>query len=323
MRALIAGAGIMGSWHARAIRRSRSEVIGVVDPDLDRASRLAAQAGAQPFESLDQALAALRPDVVHICTPLPSHVELIEAALAASCHVIAEKPLAPDAPATRALLERAAASRRLLIPVHQFAFQRGSLRLLASLPSLGSVVLVRAACATAGRDPGGNPDALVADILPHFLDLTRRILGRDLATQPWTVTRAAAGEWTAVGRCGEALVEFHLSTTARPPFNELQVHGHDGSARLDLFHGFCVFEAGEVSRFAKATRPFRVAARTARVAAGNLAVRSFRREPAFPGLLELVRRSYLAMSGAGESPVPPEIALDVAESRDRLRELAG
>lgn len=320
MKAVIAGAGVMGLWHGRAIRRCGSTVTGVVDVDLTRASRLAStHAGARPFASLDQALAALHPDVVHVCTPLDSHVALIGAALGAGCHVVAEKPLAPTAPETRQLLQLSASTARLLIPVHQFAFQRGTLELLERLPALGPLVAIRAACATAGTDPGGNRDALVADILPHFLDLSRRILGQDLANQPWMVVRAREGEWVAVGRHGETLVEFLVSSRTRPTFNELLVHGQQGTARLDLFHGFVVLESGKVSRRAKALRPFRVAARAALGATLNLAVRSLRREPAFPGLYELVRRSHQAMRGEGENPVPPEVALDVALTRDRLR----
>lgn len=323
MRVLIAGAGVMGRWHAHAVRRCGSAVAGVVDPDLSRAAALASGTrGAQHCASLEPALASLKPDVVHVCTPSGSHGPLIRSALAAGCHVLAEKPLAPTAEETRDLLAIAGAAGRLLVPVHQFSCQAGTLRLFDRLPTLGRLVHVRAACATAGAGPHQDPDALAADILPHFLDLTRRVLGVPLAEHAWTVARARPGEWRAAGSCGSVSVEYLVSNAARPTFNELQVLGERASARLDLFHGFVVFETGQVSRRAKATRPFALSGRTLVAAAGNLGLRALRREPAYPGLMELVRRAHLAMSGRGENPVPPGVALDVAETRDRLLAMA-
>jgi hypothetical protein len=100
--------------------------------------------------------------------------------------------------------------------------------------------------------------------------------------------------------------------------NVLRVIGDCGSATVDLFHGFAVFHGGRVSRGRKIAQPFASAAATLGAASANLAWRARRREPAYPGLRELVRAFYLAVEGAGPAPIPAAAIVDVATARDRL-----
>jgi predicted dehydrogenase len=325
VRALVAGAGLMGTWHAHAIRRSGATLAGVVDVDPVRASTLAARYGrARPFERLNEALKALRPDIVHVCTPLDSHAPLARAALEAGCHVIVEKPLTATAPETQELLMLAAETQRLLVPVHQFIWQRGALQVADRLPVIGPILHLEIGAASAGASAGPEAaaDAVTADILPHFLALTRRFLGVALAEQRWSVEKPRPGEWSVTGRCGTVLVHYLLSMAARPTFAELRLLGSQGSARLDLFHGFALMERGAVSRGAKIARPFGVASQSLLAAAGNLARRAVERELAYPGLTELIRRVHQAASGTARNPIPPEETLDVARTRDVLVELS-
>lgn len=315
----------MGRWHAHAIRRAGGVVAGVVDVDVARASALAARiAGARPFPRLEAALEALPVDVVHICTPPDSHGPLVRAALAARCHVLAEKPLAATAEETAQLLALAASVERLLVPVHQFDFQRGILRLMACRPLLGPVIHLEVACASAGAEggPEGRADAIAADILPHFLGLSRRFLGVTLAQQRWSVVKSRPGEWRVAGRCGGVSIGYLVSMAARPTFAELRVLGEHASARADLFHGFAVLERGGISRWSKVARPFRVASGSLFAASRNLVSRAVQREPAYPGLSELVRRVHFAAMGRGTTPISPAETLDIAETRDRLIALA-
>jgi predicted dehydrogenase len=325
VEAVVVGAGLMGRWHAHAIRRTGAVVAGVADVDAGRAGALAAGfGGTRVFGSLDAALDALDPDIVHICTPPESHVPLVHTALTARCHVLAEKPLAATAEETHDLLTLAGEVGRLLVPVHQFGWQRGALQLLDRLGSLGPILHLEAAAASAGAAGGsrGAADVVATDILPHFLALTRRFLGVPLADRPWSVVRPRAGEWRAIVSVGPLSVAYLVSMAARPTYTELRLLGERGSARLDLFHGFAVFEGGTVSQSAKVVRPFGVAARTLLAASVNLAHRVVLREPAYPGLTELVRRVHLAAMGSEANPIPPEETLDLARARDQLVALA-
>jgi predicted dehydrogenase len=325
VRALIVGAGLMGRWHAHAIRRSGGTVVGVVDVDMARAGILADRVrGARPFPSLEVGLSAGAVDVVHICTPPSTHGTLIRAALAGHCHVLAEKPLVTTADETADLLKAAASVDRLLVPVHQFGFQAGVLHLMASRSILGPITHLEVACASAGAAGRSEEyaDDIVAEILPHCLGLSRQFLDITLAEQRWSIVKPRRGEWRVTAVCATASIAYVVSMASRPTFAELRVLGEQATARVDLFHGFAVVDKAPPSRASKAARPFRTAATSLLAASRNLARRVVQQEPAYPGLTELVRRFHLAAMGKERSPILPAETLDIAKTRDQLIALA-
>jgi predicted dehydrogenase len=310
----------MGRWHAHAIRRIGARLIGVADSESSRAAALARRhPGSRPFACLEEALAA-SPSFVHICTPLDSHVPLVRLALQAGAHVIAEKPLARTREETRALLDLAAGTGRLLVPVHQFPWQDGVQMLMERVSELEPIVHLEIATASAGARglAAEGTDHVAGEILPHFLSLTRRLAVAPLPERDWIVTRPCPGEWRVGGRAGTVSIAYLISMAARPTFAELRLLGEQGSARADLFHGFATVERGGASRATKLIRPFRAAAQLLTAASLNLARRSARREPAYPGLIELVRQTYFAAMRGLPGPIPPDETEDVARVRDLL-----
>lgn len=320
LRAAIVGAGTMGRWHAAAARAAGGVLAAAVDSEPERAAAVGA---AWTFPSLGALLDSGTPlDVVHVCTPTGTHEQLVGRALEAGLHVIVEKPLAADAETTAGLLLAAAGTGTMLVPVHQFLFQAGVLRLLRERAGLGEVVRCAFEAATAGADAGGiDPDELVADILPHPLSLFFRLAGDQdpgLDRLVWTSLRPAGGELRAFAGTGGASLEITITTRGRPTRAELALVGTRGSARADLFHGFAVVERGRPTRARKLTRPFALGGATLAHAGVNLAGRALRREPAYPGLRELVRRTYEAVAAGGPPPIGPRETLVVAQARDAI-----
>lgn len=90
MQLAILGLGSMGRKHAANARALGHAVIGF-DPDHEARAALATS-GGQACESQAEALAAC--DAVVIASPPRFHLRQIEAALAAGCHVLVEKPVA-------------------------------------------------------------------------------------------------------------------------------------------------------------------------------------------------------------------------------------
>ncbi|MBA2461717.1 MAG: Gfo/Idh/MocA family oxidoreductase [Actinobacteria bacterium] len=318
LRAVVLGAGLMGRFHAAAIASAGGTLVAVVDPDLDRARTLAG--GAEAFASLE----GLRGreadiDVVHVCAPLPVHVELIEQAIALDAHTIAEKPLAPDAAATAALISAAEERGLMLVPVHQFLFQPGIQRLLTGRQRFGTLVRCLFESTTAGADTTGfDPDELVHEILPHPLALFSRFAPVPLEELEWLVVRPAPGELRAIAHASGTTFEIVISTRGRPTRARLELVGTRASAQADLYHGFAIVDRGAATRLRKATRPFTLAAATLGHAGGNLAVRVARGETAYPGLRELVRRTYDAVASGSPPPIAPRETLAVALARDAI-----
>lgn len=322
LRVAVVGAGLMGQWHARYAHRQGAQVVAIVDREPQAASSLARRVGAAAvFADAGAMLEAARPQVVHLCTPLASHADLARQSIEAGAHALVEKPLAPTAGETRALLDRARELRVLVCPVHQFAFQRGVALAARALGDLGEALRAEFSICSAGGQgvDGAALDAIVADILPHPLSVLQALWpGSPLSADEWSASSARHGELHARGRSGATEVGVYLSMNALPTRCELDVSCRGGSIHLDFFHGYAIVRRDRPSRLGKIAQPFRLAGGTIAVAAANLAGRAWRVEPAYPGLGELIRRFHAATRGAGDCPVPPQDALDAAIVRDCL-----
>ena len=322
LRAAIVGAGLMGRWHAHAIQRSGGRVVAVIDHDVARANALAATLPGRPGAEVDvgSALRAHRVEVLHVCTSLSTHEAIAREAIDAGVHLLVEKPLAEDAATVERLHHAAAAASVLLCPVHQFLFQQGILRLQRELASLGTVRQLDVLACSAGADGAGDADReqVARDILPHGLALVRRLLNSSLASAEWQVGAGDPGELRALGQTGQASVLLSISMRARPTENSLVLRADHGTAHANLFHGFATIERGTPSQRDKVLRPFAGAALMLGAATSNLARRTARREPAYPGLRELVHRFHLAAAGRGTVPITVDESIDVARTRDTI-----
>jgi predicted dehydrogenase len=321
----IAGAGLMGRWHAAAAVRAGADVAAVLDPRPEPAAALARTYDAAAHTDLDRMLSDTALDVLHVCTPLDTHRDLVARAIAAGLHVLAEKPLTPDAAGTEALLAEARAAGRLLCPVHQFPFQRGAQAALRHRTRLGTLLGFDAAFHSAGAEGRSDrdTDAVVADILPHPISLMQALLPDGTDASGWQAIRPCAGELAVSAIQREATVSIRISMGARPTVARLRLYGTEGTAHLDLFHGYVFFESGGVSRAWKIAAPFERAGRDLAAAAGNIGRRIVHWEPAYPGLRELIARFYGAARGDAPPPFSDTEILEAARLRDRLVRAAG
>ena len=322
----VAGAGITGRWHAAYARRCGARVCAIVDPDESAGRRLAARiAGAAWCTDVADLLQRSKPAVLHVCSPLKTHAGIARLALEAGAHVLIEKPLAESAATTEALLELASRQGLLLVPVHQFVFQDGMSKALAVLPGLGRMLHLEARICSAGGTgfPAAGLDQIAADILPHPLSLVERLMPGLSGSADWKVLRPDSGEWRAVAGGGGMSIDLLVSLHGRPTECSFQVTAEQGSIHLDLFHGFARIDRGSVSRAGKITQPFRTASAHLAQASLNLARRLVHREPAYPGLLRLIRLFYEAVRTGSGAPLQPAEILAVAQVRDSLLRSGG
>ncbi len=321
IRAGIVGAGLMGIWHAHALERAGGTVAGFADFDASKAERLAAKyENAKAFGDAEEMLAALKLDVLHVCSPTESHAAIAETAVKAGVHLLIEKPLAATAEETSRLYDLAALHNTLLCPVHQFAFQDGAAKAEKNLARIGRLVHLEANICSAGGAgfDAAQLDQIAADILPHPLSLMQKFLGTGVSEVEWNVLRPASGELRIFGQTRETSVSIFISMNARPTGNSFHLFGSEGAIHLDLFHGYSVVESGVTSRARKILHPFDLAVRSFSAATANLARRAVRRESAYPGLRQLIREFYGAIKSKSESPITRSEAVAVAEIRDLL-----
>lgn len=323
MRAAIAGAGLMGFWHAQNIVRAGGEVAAVCDVDERSARRLASRfKGARARTRLEETWEQDKIGVLHVCTPLSTHFELAAAALSRGINVLIEKPMTRDCAEAERLYALAAEHRVLLCPVHQFAFQSGVQRALTMSGRIGQLRHFEATFCSAGGVGKSEEqlDTIVAEILPHPLSLMQLFAPGSLREQGWVVSRLAPGEFRATLVTQDASFSILISLNSRPTVAALRLFGTGGTIHLDLFHGFSVLEPGAVSRWRKILHPLDLSARTIFAAGSNLMSRAWGWEPAYPGLRPLIERFYEAIFAGLEPPVRRKDAIEIAALRDKLSE---
>ncbi|MDQ2871458.1 MAG: Gfo/Idh/MocA family oxidoreductase [Acidobacteriota bacterium] len=318
----IAGAGLMGRWHARYAARMGARIAAIVDPDRAAARALAMRfRGAAVFADLDEALRSCPSDAVHVCTPSPVHEISVLAALAAGRHVLAEKPLAESAEAAKRLLDFASQSSLVLSAVHQFPFQRGVRLLAEQRARLGDIVRLDFLLCSAGGQglPPAESRETLLSMLPHPVSLFRLLAGATPPASAWKIADGGRDEISLASGGESATLGIFLSLRGRPTRCRLEVTGTEATAHLDLFHGFSVIERRRPSRVSKAGAPFRFGIDLVRTAAANLSRRTLAREPAYPGLPALIRLFFLAVAGRAAAPVAAEEILAAARLADRIR----
>jgi predicted dehydrogenase len=107
IKAGVAGAGVFGGYHAKKyVELDGVELVGVFDPDADRASALAQSLGVEPFTDLLALIARI--DVLTVASPAFTHAANTLMALKAGKPVYVEKPIATTLQDAHKILAEAA-----------------------------------------------------------------------------------------------------------------------------------------------------------------------------------------------------------------------
>ncbi len=90
----VIGAGNIAAAHVHAVKaQSGARLTGVASRTSAKATALADRLGVRAYGSVEQAVSDPVVDVVAVCTPSGSHLEVAELAIRAGKHVVVEKPL--------------------------------------------------------------------------------------------------------------------------------------------------------------------------------------------------------------------------------------
>ena len=255
----------------------RVRVIGIIDPNLERAMRLARRFDVPNAGTSLEAPWISEADCVTIGAPPLQHGDLVEQALQRGLHCLCEKPFVLPSQRAVELSARARDAGLVLAVVHNFQFARCGRRLfeLAEGGGLGTIEAVYGVQLSnkQRRLPRWHnelPGGLFVDEAPHLLYLIRRLLGdleprmvdaridghavRDLVStfeheSIWAVLSmnfdASVSEWQYVVVGSEAVAAMDV-------FRDLLiVVENDGSHRaLDVLRSSMSLVGGHVAGFA-------------------------------------------------------------------------
>ena len=194
LRTALVGCGKVGDTHAQALATlPQSEFVAAFDVDQGRADAFAQKYGAKGYANLEEMIDDAGVQTISICTPHPTHADVIVRAAAKGVHTLVEKPLASDlADADRAIDAARAAGvklgvvsqRRLYPPVARMAQAIADGKI--GLPILGTLVVMGWRDeAYYQSDPWrGSWDAEGGGVLvnqtPHQLDMLQWLMGSDI-----------------------------------------------------------------------------------------------------------------------------------------------
>jgi predicted dehydrogenase len=243
--AAIVGTGFVGPFHVDAVRRTGlADVIALVGSDLARTEARARSLGVDVATTeLDRVLDDPTIDVVHVCTPNVTHVELATRVLEAGKHLVLEKPVATNAADAWRLVDLAARLSRHAATALTYRgypmVRRG--RALVAADELGEVRLVHGAYI---QDWLSEPtdynwrlepeisgtSRAVADIGSHWLDTAEFISGLQ-------VVEVVADVATFIPRRMRPLGGAIAFSSSEGPSEEIEIRSEDAATILVRFDG--------------------------------------------------------------------------------------
>ena len=189
IRAAVIGVGYLGRFHAQKYAQIPDcELLAVVDGREEVRKTVAAEVGSQPCADYRELLGKV--DAVSVVTPTPAHFEIADAFLSAGAHVLVEKPITETPEQAKALINRAAASGRVLQVGH---LERFNAAVLAAEPHLRTPRFMECVRLAPYKERGTDVN-VVLDLMIHDIDLVQSLAGSDIESIDAIGTPVFSGE---------------------------------------------------------------------------------------------------------------------------------
>lgn len=182
------GAGTMGRVHAEAYSQMKNvNVLGIVDPHVENAQKLAGILKSKAFSSFEEALHVIKQaDVIDICLPTHLHKEFVLRSANEGKHVICEKPLAGNLNDAGHMIEYCKEKEVRLFVGHVLRFfpEYKQAKQMIESGKAGTVKLARTS--RGGKFPEGSANwfgnveqsgGLILDMIIHDFDFLRWCFG--------------------------------------------------------------------------------------------------------------------------------------------------
>lgn len=177
VRTAVVGVGHQGKWHAEKFAALRaSDLLAVVDQDIDRCKLIAAELNAEPLADFRDLIG--RVDAVSIASPTRSHFAIASALLENGIHVLVEKPITTTLEEAEALVELAEGRGLVLQVGHLERFNPAVMGLGEYLREPQFIESNR----IAPYKPRSTDISVVLDLMIHDIDLVHSIVGSQVTS---------------------------------------------------------------------------------------------------------------------------------------------
>lgn len=346
IKSAVVGLGGISAGHLTFLADDpRIDLVGVCDLSPATARHRAERHRSVPYTSLDALLAETMPDVVHVLTPPLSHEAIALQCLAAGADVVCEKPVVPDVPRLRGLLETAAAAGRRVVENQNYRWNDTVLevdRLIAD-GVLGDVVAVGVEVAIGVAEPGGRfsdlnvpspvaglPAGVVHDFLPHLAYLALHPARAGDHTYPAiSETRArwrnVSGnpllrydELAATFLAGDVSASVTFCARTKPEHFRLRVSGTAATVEIDLWRAYVRLERMSGPKLLATVLDYGTnGGRMAKAGVTDLVNKVLQHGP-LHGIPRLLDDVYTAFIAGSEPPVTAQQMLACQELVDAL-----
>ena len=260
LRVAVAGSGYYSRFHYDAWSRlERAELVALATLDNESGEAMARDFSVpQVFDEVGAMLDQVKPDLLDIVTPPPSHHELVALAAARGVPVVCQKPLAPTLAEAEALVAEAEAAGLPLIVHENFRFMPW-FREAARLVAAGQLGAPHSVHFRMRPGDGQGPEAylnrqpyfqemprfLIHETGIHFIDVFRSLMGevRAVTARLRRLNPAIAGEDSGVvifefdegvlGVLDGNRLNDHSAEDCRLTMGEMHLEGAEGVLRLN------------------------------------------------------------------------------------------
>ncbi len=251
MKVGVIGCGSIAYKHMDAWRRIKStRVTAVCDTDRERASGYAQKwRVASHFSDPEAMMQSERLQFVSICTPPPSHADLICKALEMGVNVVVEKPLAMTVKDADMIMSASQRTKAKLTVINNMLFAPAVRRVRRLLDTLGDELIsaeiqfLKTPNEDRARDPSHwahkLPGGIFGEFLPHPLYLLRFFLG-DLSVRGIHLDKFGTREWMPHDelevflRSSEKRARIHISYNSPQYATYLDLFGKRKTVRAEL-----------------------------------------------------------------------------------------
>lgn len=305
LRVAVVGLGMMGRHHARVWNEigENVELAGVSDVDKATIERITRGRNLAGFHDYEHMFDDVKPDAISIVVPTNQHEAVAVAAMERGINVLIEKPLGPDGPAARRIIESARRTGCVATVGHIERFNPAVLELDRRLGEnpLGRIFQIKSRrtgpMAARIRDVG-----VTTDLATHDIDIIRQVVGapivRIYAETAQQVHSSQEDLFTGLFRFANDVVGLlDINWLTPTKIRELSVAGERGMFVVDyLEQNLTFFENSD------ADPNFEVLAKVSGVSEGNMIRYAIDR-------VEPLRAELEAFAAAVRGERPPGVSL--------------